>query len=383
MTKQSVSQALLELPGDVQAPAGNDGSAPHDAMGFAASFQAALAKAIEDRKRAEAEAAELQRQRELAENEVEAARLRRDAIASRAAAAALEIETAAKHERLVRRSEMPPAITEATAREIGEGLVKAFADFAGSSRQGDDVQRFWVAVDELNWRTCTAEVSEEARLTVLRIDAVMDAISEWERYRRHLIDGKPIAEANATGEANDAPEIDRVPGDNKIIANLLQELADHLRGVEKPRRLETLGQLLTENVSPSQIALMIGLRKIDGQPDPSALGTLIDIALRQAGFHELYGSGLVRFACPSLDTAWAARSQLLAFRRENIVDRRERHWRGEIAVTRDENAGQAAAVVFHRTVAQVEQARRERLEKIKADRRQRLVENFDLENELQ
>jgi len=247
--------------------------------------------------------------RQMAEAEAEAKRIAE--AESRAHQAAVDAE----------RKIAPDPIDADTARAIGESLVQAFDTYA-ADRNDQTLRDLYREIDGATARTLTSEISDDGRPIILAVIGLLDACTEWEMFRgltdEVIENRRRMLDLGKTAD----PRLDIAPTDCELVRILLSELRGCLTGkAERQRPPESIGELLGQNVSPQQIARMLGFLKADGSGDIAGLGFVIDRALGAAGyFREVAGvAHLSRIGALNAGQAW------FMFARD-LETRRERAW---------------------------------------------------------
>ena len=213
-----------------------------------------------------------------------------------------------------------------------------------------------MTIDDVGARLLTDRVDEDAKPIVLCAGSLLRMLEVWASSRLHESD----------------PRHESWPGANRMIARRLLELRRLLAGesVSPPAQLETIGTMLSHDVSPRQLCEMLGLVSADGQPALSALARLIDTAFAATPYREeahgvlfVGGDGFI-----SLDDAWTSFSNSAETRRQRILDRRHDPARfGIPAEARNDDSAEAQA--FRRAAwkhAEVAEAKRRKLQHAQA-----------------
>ncbi|WP_417745972.1 hypothetical protein [Rosistilla oblonga] len=211
----------------------------------------------------------------------------------------------------------PDHVDRDVAASVATGLLHAFeavhvteAEMVGPDRRAE---RLGDAIDDARCRLLTDDVAEDARPIVLAIEGVIEACDLFEAFRRpefgaaRAADGEPPRDIRAWA----------FPEQSGIVRASLDELRRELSGEAAPPPIESVGELVGQNVTFRQICEMHGMLLPDGSAYIGALGQLIDRALERIGFYgEIAGrSHLVRMAALNAADAWAMRSNSLERRR--------------------------------------------------------------------
>lgn len=362
-------------------------SPPADFDSFESSFVQSMQAAIDRQKEAEKSQRQLEREAKAAQAEIDAALARKAELVDRADAAARQAKDAALEQKRIERSKPAPPIDADRARKLANRLIKAWDAVPERDRTDDDLRQFWFEVDEVACLTLTREVSAEARPAVLALDAVIRALEEWELARRHHPHDPPSNAGTIAGDtATTSPLLQATPAESTVVRRLVAELRAVVAGTFSRKKLETVGELLEQNVSLRQATEMLQLQRLDGRGDLRLLADIIDHALQAVGFYdEISGAEhLSRYGGVSLEHAWLLRQDSVPQRRERHLDARENpHRLGVKPLPPQDGTADPAQFLFAKTLQTIAREKAEAKDRLIEQRRQHRIDEAEHEAEME
>ena len=164
---------------------------------------------------------------------------------------------------------MPDTVTRDVAIEVAETLLAAFETYRTNPEElaGQVLSDFgWDAIDAARDRLLTTEVADDATLITLAVEGVISATERWEAACSGMIGGAMAGSVESLGPH---------PIGNRRVETLEGELRSIIDGAE-PKKMESIGRLISEKIDVNQIARMFGLIEANGASALSHLGQIID-----------------------------------------------------------------------------------------------------------
>ncbi len=227
--------------------------------------------------------------RESGEREIAALRKQideRNRAIEEAEQAAKDAKTAAEKVKIIAATVDPVTLDVAT--DAANELLAAI-DFGNlRSSEGlsaNDVSvRMWTIIDRVRCRLSTSEVDDDARSTVLVTESLIDACDKYEADR--LASNGPDADSMPLSLLD--------PLNSNVAKALAAELRHVLAGTTPSPTMERVGDLIAQNVTPKQIAMMVGLKRSHHtRPSRCRMG-LLSKAKSQAGQTATVASGTAK-----------------------------------------------------------------------------------------
>ncbi len=217
--------------------------------------------------------------------------------------AAKDAKTAAEKVKIIAATVDPVTLDVATdaANELLAAIDFGNLRSAEGLSANDVSVRMWTIIDRVRCRLSTSEVDDDARSTVLVTESLIDACDKYEADWL----------ASNGADAESMPLSLRDPLNSNIAKALAAELRHVLAGTTPSPTMERVGDLIAQNVTPKQIAMMVGLVRPNGAVDLPAFGYMMNQVLAKSGYYD--GAGLWlhlrRVGAIDADEGWAKRQR--------------------------------------------------------------------------